>query len=295
MSVTHGTRSIDGREHNYLCLGSQKAHSDTIMFSGANGFPVGTYESFLSQFEKDYFVQAVDCRATIKDIGPPSRSFGFAEFADDLINAIESLGNQPVIAMGHSFGAHVSLIASIKRPDLFKQLILIEPASLPNAWIDLIYRKLPKAIVHRILPMVKQTLERQAIWGSRREFIERYAKHRTFSKMTNQTHQAYAKYGLVKRNDNKFELVFDPRWEAHIFRRVEYIWNNLKKTTVPCLFIKAEKSNLYSSQLFNNENKKLGVTFSGIEVKDTFHLMPLEHPAVCYKEVSKWLSQSPLT
>ena len=290
MSVKQDTLSIDGREHNYLCLGPQKAHSDTIMFSGANGFPVGTYEPFLSQFEENYLVQAVDCRATIKDIGPPSRSFGFPAFADDLIKAIESLGNQPVIAMGHSFGAHVSLIASIKRPDLFKQLVLIEPASLPNFWIDLVYRKLPKTIVHQLLPMVKQTLERQAIWDSRQEFIERYANHRTFSKLTDLTLQAYAKHGLVERSDSKFELVFDPRWEAHIFRRVEYIWNNLKKTTTPCLFIKAEKSNFYSSELFKNENKKLGTSFSGIEVKDTFHLMPLEHPTICYHEVKKWLS-----
>jgi len=101
--------------------------------------------------------------------------------------------------------------------------------------------------------------------------------------------RAYAKHGLHQRSDGDFELVFDPDWEAYIFSNVEFVWNNLKKSNTPCLFLRGEHSSLYSSERFHKENRKLGTHFAGVEVDDTHHMMPLEAPEACYAAISNWL------
>ncbi len=268
---------------------TSSTHHSTIHFSGANGFPVEVYRSFLQQFCNQHRVTAADCRATSQQVQTIPKRFGFADFANDLIQIIEQQHQNPVIGMGHSFGAHVTLIAAIKRPDLFNKLVLIEPASLPSAALDLVYRRLPEPVLHKMLPMIKKTQQRQRVWPDRATFIEKYRHHRTFRQFTEQALNAYAQHGLRQRDDDQFELVFAPEWEAHIFRKVEFVWKNLKRCHVPCLFIRAQNSNLYSSALFNRENTKLGKHFTGLEIANTHHLMPLESPQLCHQSIENWL------
>ena len=270
-------------------IDSSEIGSPSIHFSGANGIPVGVYQSFLKQFADEYSIQAVDCRATLADQQPLS-SFHFPDFADDLIEIIESKHSAPVIGMGHSFGAHITLIAAIKRPDLFSQLVLIEPASITSRWFDLIYRRLPKRLVFKLVPMIAKTAQRKPFWSDHQSFIDRYSNHPTYKRFTAEAMQAYAKHGLRPNLGEGFELVFAREWEAHIFRRVEYIWKYLAKCDLPCLFLKAEHSNLYSDKVFHSNNKGLGENFTGAVLPDTHHLLPLEKPERCHQAVSKWLN-----
>lgn len=273
-----------------LSIDDGETKNERIHFTGANGFPAAVYQHFLARWSGAFNITAADCRGALLQRNRPPKQFGFQGFADDLIQIIETLHDKPIIGMGHSFGAHVTLIAAIKRPDLFYRLVLIEPASLPNPFLDLFYRRLPKPILHKMLPMIKNTQERRRLWPSRQAFINKYRAHPTFKRFTSEALEAYAEHGLYQKNESAYELVFDPDWEAYIFSNVEFVWKNLKKSTVPCLFLRAEKSNLYSSKRFNKENHALGDHFTGLEVDGTHHLMPLEKPEVCYKAIDDWLS-----
>ncbi|CAK9172293.1 unnamed protein product [Ilex paraguariensis] len=46
-------------------------------------------------------------------------------FADDLIALVDEMNFQPSVFVGHSMSGMIGCIASIKRPELFKRLILI--------------------------------------------------------------------------------------------------------------------------------------------------------------------------
>ena len=48
--------------------------------------------------------------------------------SDDLIGLIQQLKLQPVQLIGHSYGGFISLYTAWKRPELFRSLVLIEPA-----------------------------------------------------------------------------------------------------------------------------------------------------------------------
>ncbi len=285
------TITVNGNSFPNFTLESNNNSNSPIHFTGANGFPAGVYTSFLNRFNQYYSISAADCRGALETRSSPPKHFGLSRFADDLIDIIEATHSEPVIAMGHSFGAHVSLIAAIKRPDLIKQLVLIEPASLPNPWVDLIYLKLPTSVVNRIMPLISRTQQRQRIWRDHDSFVSRYRSHPTFKHLTEQAMRAYAEHGLKERKDGQYELVFDPDWEAHIFRNICFVWKNLKKTKTPTLFIRAKHSNLYSSKMFHSQNAKLGEHFTGVEVANTYHLMPLESPEACAKTALEWLSK----
>ncbi len=51
-----------------------------------------------------------------------------AGYADDVIEVIEDLGIGPVTFVGHSVSAMIGVSAAVKRPDLFKALILVTPS-----------------------------------------------------------------------------------------------------------------------------------------------------------------------
>lgn len=282
---------VDDLQIPYYEIGlNNNSNIPRIHFTGANGFPALVYQNFLEQFSKHFYLSAADCRGASPNRSRPRKKFGFDDLAEDLIKMIEMLHDKPVIGMGHSFGAHITLLAAIKRPELFVKLVLIEPASLPHALLDWFYRRLPEFILHQMVPMIKQTKQRKRIWRSRDEFLARYSAHPTFKHFTPSALKLYSEHGLFKQDSGVYELVFDPRWESHIFGQVEYIWKNLRKTNVPTLFLKAENSYLYTNSLFEQENKKLGTNITGFDIPNTHHMMPLEDPQICFDAILPHLS-----
>jgi len=262
----------------------------TIHVSAANGFTAASYHSFIKHFDGQYAFTGMDCRGSWPETQTPPESFNMHDFADDLIEGLTQQHDQPVIGLGHSQGGLVTLLAAIKRPELFSKLVLIEPASLPHQWIDYLYPYIPKYLLYRFFPFMEGSLNRQRIWQSKEAFYQRYRHHNTYQRFTDESFDDYMNHGLKNSQEN-WELTFSPEWEAHIFRKVEFIWKYLTKVRIPTYFIKAEHSNLYSYRVFQKQNKKLSKIISTTEVADTYHLLPHEKPERCANLVVKWLEK----
>ena len=272
----------------WLSIPASSEAAQTIHLSAANGFTAASYHSFLKYFNGSHSFTGMDCRGAWKNILPPPNDFNMHDFANDLIEGIEKKHSKPIIGLGHSQGGFVTLLAAIKRPDLFSKIVLIEPASLPNRWIGLLYPNIPKRLLYRFLPFIKGSLNRQRIWKSQEHFHARYRQHNTYKRFTDDAFNDYLAHGLT-HNEQQWELVFSPAWEAHIFSTVEFIWKYLAKVTVPTLFVKAEYSNLYSQKQFIKQNKTLPSNISTVEITNTFHLLPHENPKQCHEVITKWL------
>lgn len=52
----------------------------------------------------------------------------FTGYANDLIDILEAFADQPVVYVGHSVAGAIGITASIARPELFRQLVLIGPS-----------------------------------------------------------------------------------------------------------------------------------------------------------------------
>lgn len=273
----------------WFSIASNNKKASIIHLSAANGFPAASYHSFLQHLNGCYSFSGMDCRGSWPSISTPSKHFSMHHFADDLIEGLSRQHDQAVIGLGHSQGGLVTLLAAIKRPDLFSKLILIEPASLPYSWIDHLYPYIPNAVLYKLFPFMLGSLNRQRIWPSKDAFYKRYRHHNTYRKFTDDAFENYMQHGLIKSGDN-WKLAFSPEWEAHIFQKVEFIWKYLPLIQIPTLFIKAQFSNLYSQQVFQKQNKKLSNKYvTSIEVADTYHLMPLEEPQICSEIINNWL------
>jgi pimeloyl-ACP methyl ester carboxylesterase len=265
---------------------------EQLHFSAANGFPVASYQSFLELLTPQFNVTAMDSRGAWPVRQVPSKGFSCHSFADDLINGISTTHQQPVIGMGHSHGGQLTVIAALKRPELFSKLVIIEPASLPNPFIDMFYRQLPKWVLFKLFPFMRGSEMRRKIWPSREAFIQKYRDHETFTRFTEDALADYAQHGLFEREDKQFELVFDPLWESYIFRKVEFLWKFLRQTTHPTLIIRAEHSNIYSSEQFKHYNKNLPNNIHSIEMPNSHHLLPQEVPERLVAEIDDWLQSN---
>ncbi len=262
----------------------------TIHFAGANGFPVASYLPFFEQLATHYCLSAMDNRGAWPQRSRPPLGFGMPGFAKDWLSGLEQHSQSVVIGMGHSHGAQVTALAALQQPERFSRLVLIEPATLPNPWIDLVYRYLPKALIYQLMPFIKRTRNRQREWPSRDAFIERYQNHPTYRLFERASLEAYASFGLKKKRDAGFELVFDPSWEDYIFRKIRFAWHIMRKLEHPTLLIRGANSSLLSSDAFKRFNQSLPSNVTAIEFEDAHHLLPQEQSQRTAEAVLDWLS-----
>ena len=127
MDFTFRTITIRGFEARYLQLNKEGIEA---VFYSANGFPLGTYSKFLEQLTSKFKLTCLSPRACWPNIKKPPLQTNWEIYADDLIAFVEQKYNEPIVVIGHSQGATATIIAASKRPELFKSLILIEPASV---------------------------------------------------------------------------------------------------------------------------------------------------------------------
>jgi len=266
-------------------------NNTTIHLSPANGLPVASYQSFIEQLNHQYSITGMDCRGAWPQRSKPKRHFGIKGFAKDLIEGLESQHQDPVIGVGHSHGGLVTAAAAIERPDLFSKLIIIEGASSPNFWSDVLYQMTPKELIIQFSSIVRGSHSRRVHWESKEAFYQRYRNHSTFKRFTELDLRAYTEHGLFEREDGLFELVFDPTWESHIFCRIGFMWKFLKQITVPTLIIRAEHSILYSSVQFKENNRTLGKHIESIEIPGTYHLLTHEQPTLVTNSILQWLAK----
>lgn len=116
------TIDINGRPINYVIAGSGP---ETIVFS--HGYLM-RHQMFAAQVEAlsdTYSVIAFDHRGH-GESGPCQEPFGMYDLVDDAEKLIDALCDGPVHFAGMSTGGYVGMRLLLRRPDLFKSLILID-------------------------------------------------------------------------------------------------------------------------------------------------------------------------
>ena len=101
-----------------------------LHFTPAMGFPAATYSHLLDLIKAR--MSEIQRISTLDRPGYGDYPAGLSWHAmvDELLYTIEQSAEEPVVGMGHSFGAVLTLSAAIKKPDLFSKLILFEPPLL---------------------------------------------------------------------------------------------------------------------------------------------------------------------
>jgi sigma-B regulation protein RsbQ len=102
-----------------------------LLFAHGFGCDQHAWDGVAPAFEDDHAVilfDAVGAGDSQLAAYDPERYGTLEGYADDVIEIIDALGLADVVFVGHSVAAMVGVLAAIRRPDAFRQLVLVAPS-----------------------------------------------------------------------------------------------------------------------------------------------------------------------
>lgn len=261
---------------------------ETVHLYHANGFPAGVYEPFLQTLSAHFNVYAMNGRAVGAQEQPNHRDWQI--YADDLIAFLDAQKTGPVIGIGHSMGASSTVLAALKRPDLFKALVLIEPAMVD--WpLRLLMKLLPKHFINKS-KLVKGTLHKPEHWPDETSYLKYIKKFSGYRLFSDTTFEAFVRHA-IKPVAGGHGLVFSNRWEAHNYTQPPYLIGRLKKLArlnIPTVAICGADNKFFNQALWH---KWQVVQPDSVFMKNTQfgHLMPLEGPVETVQMIMQGLAE----
>ena len=180
-----------------------------IHFFHANGFPAETYRDLLNNLEGE-----VVSPISILGKGISSVEEGYDNFVDEVIEHASKTKGKGV-AIGHSFGGTLSLLAEARQPGLFKTIILLDPPlfSRTKMIIVSILRRL--GLEYLVTP-AKKSMKRRDSFKSREEALEYFSTKGLFKEIPRSTIELYVNHGLEEIG-GEYRLVISKERETDIY------------------------------------------------------------------------------
>jgi len=251
-------------------------HGPTLHLAHANGFPPGTYRPLAGPLAAAFHVVSLPARPLWPGSDPASAPT-WRPLAADLIAQLDRLGLRGIAGVGHSLGAVLTLLAAVRRPDLFRAIVLIDPVILPAGRLRAL-RLLRVAGLEQRLPLVRSALRRRRTWPSRQACEEQLAAKPFFATWPAASLNAYVESGTRERPDGQVELVYPPEWEAHIFASTPTdMWRSVPRLRTPSLWIRGERSPTFCDECLQRVRGLLPGART-LVIADSDHMVPLERP-----------------
>jgi len=247
----------------------------TIHFAHANGYPPEGYRQFIQPFLKNHQVVASKFRPLWGNENYNNVKT-WNTFADDLIQFMERKGMKKVIGMGHSMGGTISVVAALKRPDLFEKLILIDPVIFDKKFL-LPTQILPYFLLKKIIPIAKISAKRRNKWSSKEEVYDLWRKKRVFKRFSDESLQDLVNAAITTDGNGGVTLAFSREWETRIYMTAPYVFSKMMKLDIPITVVKAEFTDVITKDLWKTWKTKQPQN-NFIEFKNSGHLVPLENP-----------------
>lgn len=256
---------------------------DIIHFSHANGFPANTYQIMLAELESQFQVGWINILAHNENF-PVNNNW--SNLLDELEQYMQAQYDQPVIAVGHSFGGVLSYMLACKRPDLIKQLIILDAPVLDP--VASMFVKVAKklSLMDKITP-AGRTNGRQEIWDDFSTAVEYFKGKSLFKYMDQRCLNHYVEHGL-QSHPKGLGLRFQADTEVSIYRTIPDDLHKYPKASVPLTMIHGDKSDVVYKMQLNYMRNRLG--FNTQKVSGG-HLFPLEQPEMAARIIMDTIRQ----
>jgi len=238
-----------------------------IQFSHANGFPANSYSVLFNQF-KDYKISSINILGENTSID----KINWFDLSNEVLESAAKHGEK-VVGIGHSFGGILTILAAVKDPGLFHNIILLDPplfSPLKNKLIKLL--RILK-LEDKFLPYGKSKKRRDK-FNSKSEALSVFKDNVLFKQFHPEVLSDYVKYGLIE-NEFGAELIIPVKKELAIFHNslTSYPESIFKLSGTMIYAVK--KPIVYKSDL--RWIKKKLTKFKIIPFPGT-HFFPLTHP-----------------
>ena len=247
-------------------------------FSHATGLCAGVYTPLAQRLRSHLKMIGMDDRGHGKTRAPadPKKLKSWDIFVDDLESFYDHL-NEPVIAIGHSRGATVSLLLAIKRPELIRALVLIDPTILPYSWMGWWYLAKKTGLAKRA-PIVATAAKRRYVWPDHRTMLDSYRNKAVFRSWQKEFLEAYVESGTEETKDGKIKLCCAPAWESRCFSVCPHdVWRHIPRLKHPTLVLYGATSDTFLSPAARRFKSKVP-SASMVPLEGTGHFVPMDRP-----------------
>jgi pimeloyl-ACP methyl ester carboxylesterase len=264
-----------------------------LHFLHANGYPFFCYEPFLNLLQTEYSVFGMSLRPLWEDAKPEDID-DWHIFSEDLLHFLSNYNAGPVIGVGHSIGAVVTLRAAMRDPSKFRALILLDPVLFVPS--RLVLWKFVRAIGlgNKVHPKIAGALKRRRTFDDLDLVFRGYRNRAVFRYMSDESLRAYITGMTGPSQNGGFELLYSPEWESRIYLtglRDFDIWRDLPKLKVPTLFLRGAETDTFlenAAKLVKRKQPKARIETLG---KST-HLLPLERPSEVFDIMQSFLPET---
>ncbi len=270
-----------------------EAAAPLLHLAPANGFPPQTYLPLL-QALPGYRSICLPPRALWGDQPPPTHYRSRHEIAADLLAGLAAHDLRDIVAIGHSLGAMVSMLALLEEPWRFRALIMLDPVFLPPPFLSMINQAWQDGSIEQF-PLVQSARRRRRSFTSREDAFQRFRDKAIFADWSDEALWLYVQHGTRPRQDGQgLELVWSADWEAHYFATVNHrLWQDLPKLDGlrPTLLIRPRGSDTFPDASVAMAREMLP-TADFIDLDGQSHLFPLAAPDVTAGVIRDWLAGS---
>ena len=249
-----------------------------IHMAHATGMCAGLYSPLSEKLSDHLHVIGMDDRGHGKTTTAaiPKKLKDWYVFSEDLEHFLEYL-DTPVIGMGHSRGGVATLLLAIKRPDLIRALILIDPTILPPSWMWK-WRIAKRMGLARFVPIAARAARRKRIWPDRATMLTAYSGKGMFKTWEDGFLEAYIADGTEKTDRGTIQLRCSPAWESKCYATCPHdVWRFIPKLEQPILVVYGSESDTFLPEAAAQFQSDLPHAQMKC-IENTSHFVPMEKP-----------------
>ncbi|NOT09317.1 MAG: alpha/beta hydrolase [Gemmatimonadales bacterium] len=265
-----------------------------VHLAPANGFPPATYLPALRPVLEAHRVVSLPPRAMWPDIGsPPETPGSWTDLADDLLAGLHRHALPPLVGIGHSFGAVVTLLAAVQEPTRFTGLVLLDPTILPLKHMDQIRERKARGEVS-FRPLADGARKRRDRFENAEAAFTYWREKPLFADWSDDALTRYVDAMLRPTGQGDFTLTWSRDWEAYYYDSFYAdTWNALDQldSALPVLVVGGERSDTFVPEAARLMKERLPRATSRT-VPGQGHLFPQAAPEETGMVIAEWLASS---
>jgi len=263
-----------------------------LHFLHANGYPPACYQPFLELLQTRYHVFGMLLRPLWKDSAPNAIK-SWEPFSEDLLQFLATKSS-PVVGVGHSIGAVVTLRAALRDPGKFRALILIDPVLFVPQFMFMWSVVRMFGLGDRVHPLIPGAKRRRRTFDDLETVYRSYRNRAVFRYLSDENLRIYIN-GITRLTQaGSYELVYSPEWEAQIYRTGLQdfdIWRGLPRLKVPILCVRGAETDTFlknAAKLVIQKQPRARLE----TLEESTHLLPLERPQEVFDIMQSFLHET---
>lgn len=216
----------------------------------------------------------------------------WTSLSSDLLRFLDEQGAAPAWVVGHSLGAVVALRATLRHPERFAGIVLIDPVLFPPGRI-LQWNLIRLAGRTNSHPLIVAARKRRQSFDDLDRLFNSYRQRAYFRYMDDDSLRDYINSIACPAGDAGYRLCYSVDWETRIYAtgiwRDLDLWRGLPGLSVPALILRGAETDTFWEQTARRV-RRANPAVEVRTIERATHLVPLERPEETAQLIHQFVS-----